>query len=140
MPQLPTLWSLALLAALTACGSSDTVVAGPQTISASPHEVPFLGPVPVAGPRRRLCFDFDPPGESHNAPFLQAVLLAVDGRRDSVLDPSLDRRGEGRVCMIVPEPKGAEADRLRGTRYRGVELLSTGPEVRLHAIRWWSGR
>lgn len=114
-------------------------MAGPQEISSSPREIAFLGPVPVSGPRRELCFDFNPPGESMKAATLEAVLITTTGRRDTLHQPRLDRRGEARVCLIAtaPEPQGAE--QLRGIQYRGVELRSTAPPVRVRAIRWWSG-
>lgn len=135
----PLLVTVLIVAGGTACGSKGTVMAGPQEISSTPREVVFLGPVPVSGPRRELCFDFDPPGESLKAPTLEAVLVTTTGRRDTLHQPQVDRRGEGRVCLIdtVPEPQGAE--QLRGIQYRGVELRSTAPPVRVKAIWWWSG-
>jgi hypothetical protein len=127
------------LSLASGCGPRGTVVAGPREISANPQEIAFLGPVPVAGPRRELCFDFDPPGESHKAKSLRAVLVTNQGRRDTLLDPRLDRRGESRVCLVAPAPSPAAAAELRGVHYRGVELSSSDPPVRLRAIRWWSG-
>lgn len=131
--------ALALLGAM-ACGTRPTVVAGPQEISSAPQQITFLGPVPVSGPRRELCFDFDPPGESQKASTLQAVLLTTEGRRDTLLEPGLDRRGESRVCLVAEHPSVAEVARLEGSQYRGVELTSSAPPVHVKAIRWWSGR
>ncbi len=128
---------LACLAA--ACGSSGTVVA--SSVEVTPHgaETLFLGPVPVSGPRRELCFDFDPPGESRNADQIHAVLVAMGGRRDTLTDPIVDRRGETRVCLVAREPSTTELAQLPGTRYRSVELWSNVP-VRIRTVRWWSGR
>lgn len=126
--------------AMAGCDSGGTVVAGPRDISSSPQEIAFLGPVPVSGPRRELCFDFQPPGESLKAPSLLAVLVTTEGRRDSLQERQLDRRGEGTVCLIAALPDSLEIEQLRGTHYRGVELRSSAPPVHLKAIRWWSGR
>ena len=131
--------ALALLGAM-ACGTRPTVVAGPQEISSAPQQIRFLGPVPVSGPRRELCFDFDPPGESQKASTLQAVLLTTEGRRDTLPEPGVDRRGESRVCLVADHPSAAEEARLQGSQYRGVELTSSAPPVRVKVIRWWSGR
>jgi hypothetical protein len=129
----------ALLGAI-ACGTPPTVVAGAQEISSTPQQITFLGPVPVSGPRRELCFDFDPPGESQKASSLQAVLLTSEGRRDTLLGPDVDRRGESRVCLVADHPSAAEVARLEGSQYRGVEPTSSAPPVHVKAIRWWSGR
>jgi hypothetical protein len=129
----------ALLGAI-ACGTPPTVVSGPQEISSTPQQITFLGPVPVSGPRRELCFDFDPPGESQKASTLQAVLLTTEGRRDTLLEPGVDRRGESRVCLVADHPSATEEARLQGSQYRGVELTSSAPPVHVKVIRWWSGR
>lgn len=124
----------------SACRGSGTVVAGPRDISAVPQEIAFLGPVPVSGPRRELCLEFDPPGQSLKAASLQAVLIAVDGRRDTLLSPEVDRRGESRVCLVAMSPRAELQAQLQGTYYRGVELVSNTPPVHLKSIHWWSGR
>lgn len=131
---------LLLIPTLVACGSTGTVVSGPRDISSNPQEIPFLGPVPVAGPKREICLDFDPPGESQNASQLEAVLIAVDGRRDSLTAATFDRRGEDRVCLIAGVPSAKLVKLLEGTHYRAVQLRSRGPVVHVKAIRWWSGR
>jgi hypothetical protein len=123
-----------------ACGRRPTVVAGAQDITSAPQQITFLGPVPVSGPRRELCFDFDPPQESDKASTLQAVLLTTEGRRDSLVEPTVDRRGEGRVCLVAARPSEEEVARFQGTQYRGVELTSSNPPVHVKTIRWWSGR
>ena len=138
-PVAPNLIAALAVLGATACGRRPTVVAGPQEISSTPQQITFLGPVPVSGPRRELCFDFDPPRESDKASTLQAVLLTTEGRRDTLL-PLVDRRGESRVCLVADEPSAVEVARLQGSQYRGVELTSSDPPVHVKTIRWWSGR
>lgn len=138
-PVRPLVVAVLMMAGGSACGSHGTVMAGPQEISSSPREIAFLGPVPVSGPRRELCFDFNPPGESLKAATLEAVLVTTTGRRDTLQQPQVDRRGEGQVCLIASAPGPQDAEQLRGVQYRGVELRSTAPPVRVRAIRWWSG-
>jgi hypothetical protein len=121
-----------------ACRGTGAVVAGPVDITSTPQQVTFLGPVPVAGLRRELCFDFDPPGESHKAGQLQAVLIATDGRRDSLIVARIDRRGEARVCLIAADPAPTQQARLAATRYRAVELWAI-TDVHVRTLRWWSG-
>ena len=122
-----------------ACGGSGTVVASSVEVTSRAYEIPFLGPVPVSGPRRELCFDFQPPGESHKASRIHAVLVATSGRRDTLGSPSFDRRGEARVCLIAREPEATVLAELPGTQYRAVELWSDIP-VSIRTVRWWSGR
>lgn len=124
---------------LAACGHPGTVVAGAVDIASTPRQVSFLALVPVAGPRRELCFDFAPPGESRKAGLLHAVLITTDGRRDTFDRPAIDRRGEARVCLVAPEAPEPLLTRLPGTHYRAVELRADSA-VHVRAIRWWSGR
>jgi len=123
----------------TACGQSPTVVAGAQEISSTPQQITFLGPVPVSGPRRELCFDFDQPRDSDKAATLRAVLLTTEGRRDTLV-ARVERRGESRACLVADEPSADEVARLQGSQYRGVELTTSAPPLHVKTIRWWSGR
>jgi hypothetical protein len=102
-----------------ACGGSGTVVASSVEVTSRAYDLPFLGPVPVSGPRRELCFDFDTPGESQKVSHIHAVLVATTGRRDTLSNPSFDRRGEARVCLIAREPPATALAELPGTQYRG---------------------
>ncbi|MDH4132072.1 MAG: hypothetical protein OEV95_09735 [Gemmatimonadota bacterium] len=115
------------------------VVASSVEVTSRANEIPFLGPVPVRGPRRGLGFDFQPPGESHKASRIHAVLVAANGRRDTLRSPSFDRRGEARVRLMAREPEATVLTEPPGTRYRAVELWSDIP-VRIRTVRWWSGR
>jgi len=139
-PVAPNLIAALALLGSTACGRKTTVVAGPQEISSTPQQITFLGPVPVSGPRRELCFDFNSRRESDKAATLQAVLLTTEGRRDTLLDPAVDRRGESRICLVASRPSAADIVSLQGSQYLGVELTTGAPPVHVRTIRWWSGR
>ena len=141
-PVAPNLITALPLLGSTACERKTTGVAGPQEISSTPQQITFLGPVPVSGsgPRRELCFDFNSRRESDKAATLQAVLLTTEGRRDTLLDPAVDRRGESRICLVASRPSAAEILSLQESQYRGVELTTGAPPVHVRTIRWWSGR
>jgi hypothetical protein len=125
---------------LLACDDAGTFLAGPVRVSDEPMVVTFLGPVPVSGPRRELCFEFETPGESRKAGALLAVLITEEERRDTLHTPRIDRRGEARVCLVpVPPASRDELQRLKGTRYRAVELSTAGAPVGVRQLRWWSG-
>lgn len=129
---------LFIVAVLTACDRPQSVVDGPFNIGPSPSEVSFTSPALVTGPRRELCFLFDPPGGSHSAHGIHTVLITVLGRRDSVKTLAVDRRGESRVCLVAePLPDSLSSD--TGAIYRSVELSSPVP-LRIARLEWRTGR
>lgn len=112
-------------------GGAQSVAVGPIDLGPSPKEVMFFGPVPAPGPAHELVFEFERPGDSHHAGGIAAVLVTPQGRRDSLLDASVDRRGEALVAL-----RGRTSE--SGTSYRAVVLSSESP-VRLREIHWSSG-
>ena len=125
--------ALVMLAALllpVACARTEPVAEGPIVLDTIPKEVTFRSPVVPSGPKRELCFEFDPPGGSRAAAGIQAVLVTAEGRREEFRPVEVDRRGEALVCLL--HEAGTQA------RYRGVILSSARP-VRVRQVRWWSG-
>jgi hypothetical protein len=84
--------------------------------------------MPAGGLRWELCFEFDRPGESHQAGDIQAVLLTPSGRRQLFVDVELDRRGESIVCQIGRTDAGEEVV------FDSVELTAPEP-LRLRWLR-----
>jgi len=121
---------IVMIICMTGCSREPLLADGPLEITQQPTVVRL--PQSCA-PRRsewRLCFEFDPPGDSHHAAAIQVVLIAESGERVPLMDPAIDRVGEAAVCQIaalVPPHAGQSA-------FRGVELSSV-PPVRVRAIR-----
>jgi hypothetical protein len=118
-----------MVAGLGASGCDRRVpVAGAVAIDGAPVYVPFAGPVTPAGADRAVCFEFNPPGESHQAHQITVVLLTEAGGRDT-MRAAADRTGESTVCLR--DTSAAAASHT----YGGAELSSPVP-VRIHSIFW----
>jgi hypothetical protein len=123
---------VAVIGTVPACGRPPLLAAGPIDLSERPVTVRFLEPVSSDGRSWELCFEFDPPGDSHRAAQIHTTLVSSSGHRAAVSTPTLDRRGESIVCQLghrVPPEPGAE-----GVRYESAELRSD-VALRVRAIR-----
>ena len=85
-----------------------------------------------------LCFEFDVPGDRHEAGRIHAVLLSTSGQRYPLVEIKLDRRGERVVCQIgrvaAIEPGQGAASQEQLVTHQAVEL-STDVPLRLRGLR-----
>ncbi|HEU5179870.1 MAG TPA: hypothetical protein VFW45_03695 [Candidatus Polarisedimenticolia bacterium] len=126
------------LVAAEGCSRSPLLVEGPVDLGPSPIVTRFERPMRVSGARWEICFEFDRPGDSHDAEAIDAVLLADSGQRHPLVDSELDRRGEATVCRIgridAWEPGGRIEPEEKELRFVAVEL-SSAKWLRLRQIR-----
>jgi hypothetical protein len=135
---------LALGAVVTAClvvaGCTrlPELVRGPLDISATALSLPLDPPVASAGSKFDVLFEFDQPGDSHQAGKIHVALVTSDGARDTLKGVQLDRRGEGLVSQLG-HPGAAGAGDGRPRVYSAIEVWSEIP-LRLRGIRGASVR
>ena len=131
---------IAVLVLLTVigCSRSPHLAAGPIELEPLPVLVRFEHPVQSPGPLWELCFEFDLPGDSHNAADIHAVLLTSSAQRYSFIESALDRRGEAVVCQIgrvvAIESPNADLSQWQSVTYEAVELSADVP-LRLRGLR-----
>ena len=132
---------VAITATMTACGRGQLVATGPIHLDRTPQEVVFVEPVRATGGRPALCLEFHPPGHSREAARIHVALLTTTGSREPWLNPSVDRRGEGTVCLAAgtsEDPPRPDAGTSERPAYRAVELSSEVP-LSVRQIRWEAG-
>jgi hypothetical protein len=127
----PRILLLAVLAGAIACDRQPQLVGTPLVLSEVPIVARLEDPVHMTGGTLTLCYEFHPPGDSHAAGGISAALIETSGRRHRLVDPSLDRRGEGLVCQV-----GRVEDAPTGQTvvFEAIELSSAAP-VRIRTIR-----
>ena len=112
---------------MCACHRTPLLVSGRIEIAPEPSVFRFAEPVPIVGPGWETCFEFNIPGDSHEAGGIGAVLVDTQGVRHALTSVELDRRGESVVCHVGSLSAGA-------VTLEAVELSARTP-MRLRAIR-----
>lgn len=133
-----TLAAFVIASWASACSRPPALARGGFELSAQPTVVRFEAPVLATGTAWELCFEFDRPGDSHEAEHIQAVLLTAQGERHALTEVEPDRRGESVVCLEgrttgVSSGDGATTPQAP-VRYEAVEL-STSVPVRVRELR-----
>ncbi|MBK9471308.1 MAG: hypothetical protein IPO18_03340 [bacterium] len=123
---------------LAGCTRLPELARGPIDISESALSLPLDPPVNSAGSKFDVLFEFDQPGDSHQAGMIHVALVTSDGARDTLTGVQLDRRGEGLVSQLG-HPGAAGAGDGRPRVYSAIEVWSEIP-LRLRGIRGASVR
>jgi hypothetical protein len=127
-----------LLLTMIGCSRSPHLAGGPIEIKQAPVVVRFEHPVRSPGPLWELCFEFDLPGDSHDAGGINAVLLTSSAQRYPFITSRLDRRGEAVVCQIgqvvALDSPDVDSSQWQSVTYDAVELSANVP-LRLRGLR-----
>ena len=129
--------AVAFVVTASGCSRSPLLASGPIDVKASPTLVRFEHPVTSSGPMWETCFEFDLPGDSHEADRIHAVLLTTSGQRRALVDARLDRRGESHVCQLgrlAAIPPNGSLEPQQSVAYEAIELSADVP-LRLRGIR-----
>ena len=122
---------LALVASASGCSRSPRLAEGPIDLGPRATVVRFEQPVPIAAPSWEVCFEFQRPGDSHQAGRIAVVLLATTGERYRLAESVLDRQGEAIVCqvgqVVAMEPGSPSGSRPEPIVIEGAELSAKTP-------------
>lgn len=127
-----------MLLLASGCSRPPHLARGPFDVKETPTVIRFDETARSSGPIWEMCFEFAHQRDSRNAGEIRTVLLSTSGRRYTLADVHLDRRGEamvsqvGRVVAVEPRVGGvSESDAIL---FEAVELSSDVP-VGLRALR-----
>lgn len=121
------------------CSRQAVLVGRSVEVAESPIVARFEHPVQADVQQPwEMCFEFDLPGDSHNAAGIRAVLVSSSGQRHPLVDTKVDRRGDSLVCQVgrvdAFEPGSRLVEYEGEVVFEAVELRSS-VRLRLRELR-----